>query len=206
MLLAQSAKSTETVVKQEAVNALSSALALALSKAWDEQDTNVSLGAPILQVSNGDSELDEVNATGIGLIGRRAGTPTVSFRSFLTSSGQRLSASTTLGAEGGDLDDIDDYNGQSQSLTVQEASTTGTGDYTDVTLTINYSVNYANDATDYNASRPSAPNVFSAVTSGSTNIKAIRATLSSSNNSDTVITMQAFSCNIGTYRLAERQF
>ena len=211
MLVSQASKSGLVMVQQEAIAAASTNIGMILTRHWDEQDTNESLESPIL-VANGSSQLNEaVDADG-NLTGRRAGTPTLSYRSFLTSLGGRLNASSTLGAESGDDDDIDDFNGQTITLgtpSTTDATTTELGDYADTSLQLTTAVAYISDGNDYNSSSMTFHSPFSSAAAGTSNIKAVSTTATSGSHDaelGTNITLSAFSCNIGIYTLKERSF
>ena len=211
MLVSQASKSGLVMVQQEAIAAASTNIGMILTRHWDERDTNESLESPIL-VANGSSQLNEaVDADG-NLTGRRAGTPDLSYRSFLTSLGGRLNASSTLGAEGGDDDDIDDFNGQTITLgtpAATDATTTELGDYADTSLQLATAVSYISDGNGYNSSSMTYNSPFTSAAAGTSNIKAVSTTATSGSHDaelGTNITLSAFSCNIGTYTLKERSF
>lgn len=213
MLVSQASSSGLVMVQQEAIAAASTNIGMILTRHWDEQDTNESLESPILGVTSGSSELDELlDADGNGT-GRRAGTPVLSYRSFLTSLGGRLNASSTLSAESGDDDDIDDFNAQTATVSLpntSDATTTETGDYADTSLQLATAVSYISDGSGYNGSSMTFNSPFGSAAGGSTsNIKAVSTTATSGSHDaelGTNITLRAFSCNIGTYKLEERSF
>jgi hypothetical protein len=211
MLVSQASNSGLVMVQQEAIAAASTNIGMILTRHWDEQDTNESMESPIL-VANGSSELNEATDADGNLTGRRAGTPVLSYRSFLTSLGGRLNASAVLGAESGDDDDIDDFNGQTITLgtpATADATTTEVGDYADTSLQLATAVSYINDGSGYNGSSMTFNSPFGSAAAGTTNIKAVSTTVTSGSHDaalGTNITLRAFSCNIGTYQLEERSF
>lgn len=213
MLVSQASKSGLVMVQQEAISAASTNIGMILTRHWDEQDTNESLESPILGVTNGSSELDEIlDADGNGT-GRRAGTPVLSYRSFLTSLGERLnatSAGTVSFKAEGDFDDIDDFDTQTITLENNETTTTEEGDYIDTSLQLATAISYINDGSGYSSSGMNFNSPFgSAAPGGTSNIKAISTTITSGSHDaelGTNIILKAFSCNIGTYQLKERSF
>lgn len=211
MLVSQASSSGLVMVQQEAIAAASTNIGMILTRHWDEQDTNESLESPIL-LTNGSSELNETVGADGNLTGRRAGTPILSYRSFLTSLGGRLNASSTLSAESGDDDDIDDFNGQTATISLPNASdatTTETGDYVDTSLQLTTAVSYISDGSGYNGSSMSFNSPFGSAAGSTSNIKAVSTTATSGTHDaelGTNITLRAFSCNIGTYKLEERSF
>ena len=176
---------------------------------WDERSADELFLDPILRVSNGSSDLDAADANA----SRRIGTPNESYRSFVRSDGtDDLNASpassfgTPDSAEARE-DDMDDFQGSS-SLTLIEPSTS---DYVEgsTTININTTVSYNADATaggNYNQSTITF-NPFTA-SGGTTNIKQISVTLESSGPEELnkTIILHGFSCNIGGYKLEERDF
>jgi len=205
-LIATATKSSFVAMQQEAVNVAASELNMVLSYAWDEADTDDSHIPPILTVSNGDSELDMASGKN-----RRAGTPEGSSRLFITDNNQIYSASATLGKDSGEsdkstYDDIDDFNDEVTKLTTQNAQV----DVVDRNISMKISVSYSSDSLDsggYNQNKISfTPFVAKSPTS---NIKSVMVTLTSDSNVAELeknITMQAFSCNIGGYKLETKEF
>jgi len=119
--------------------------------------------------------------------------------------------STTFGDfdtnDSGVKDDIDDFNGESVSLTQIETST---NEYVDTAISITTTINYVADANGNFSSQSISynPNLSTPAT-GTTNIKTIKVTLTSTsgvNELKKTIVLRAFSCNIGAIELAEREF
>jgi len=215
MLISQASSSGITVLQQEAIAAAASELGMIMTRQWDEQDTNETQQSPILVVSStGHVDLAEATDADGNLTGRRAGTPPMSARSFLTSLGGvrfNATAATALGSEGGDDDDIDDFNGNTITLTVVTATDTQTGDYADTSLQLTISVNYLLDTPTNNYQQASITysQPFSQTTNNTTNIKAVTVTATSGSHDtelNTNVVLRAFSCNIGSYTLKEGRF
>jgi hypothetical protein len=205
-LISTSTNSGFVVLQQESINEAAAKLNSILSYHWDEADTDTKFIDPILQTTN--SSFPDLNEDGNS--GRRKGTPKESYRSFIRADGVRLPASTVLGIDSndnGEKDDMDDFNGENVSLSQVE---TATNDYLDTTVSIATSVKYITDAAmsfgsvsiNYN------PN-FNSNTAGTTNVKLIRVTLTSTSGVDELektIILQAFGCNIGAVDLVEKRF
>ncbi len=212
MLVSVATKSGYVALQQEAIAAASSEIGLILTRHWDEGDTDFNKTAPILVTSGGDVDLNENGTTG-----RRAGTPPTSRRTFVTSVGGRIPASTNFTTEG-DFDDVDDYDGHISRLHIynSENTTAKTGDYVDANITIVSTVTYLEDNSSNGVSYKSGGplltynNPFARVaTTVPTNIKQVHIRLTTTNTAaelDKTIEMNAFTCNIGTYELKERNF
>lgn len=215
MLISTASKSGYVAMQQEAINEAAAQVNLVLGHYWDEQNVNETEDSIILQ-AGGDTDLNEDNSTG-SLTGRRAGTPITSLRTFLTSDGSRLNASA-VGVDAGETleehnDDMDDFDA-STSLT--EVQSSPDANYIETTtINIARNVTYMSDAPGGGTYLdPGADNklTFSdpfsaALPGGTTNIKQISVTLTSTSSADELqkeVVLRAFTCNIGSYRLEER--
>jgi Tfp pilus assembly protein PilV len=189
MINREAVKSGESAMLQESVAAGASQIQLILSKHWDEGNANPALGASILTTTSGN-----FNTYG-GL--------NPASRTTLNTNGAAVAASNPLGAEGGDSDDIDDFNNIAVNLANIQATTTLQGDYADKAVIMNTVVTYGadnfNTAQTINGVNPFAGGV------ATTNIKLITMTLShggAATNIDFIdnksIILRAFSCNIGS--------
>jgi len=213
MLISTATTSGYVALQQEAIATAASEIGMILTHHWDEGDTDPTRSAPILGAA-GDTDLDETFDTGLAT-GRRAGTPDSSKRTFSDSLGDRINASTVLGGADTDMDDIDDFSGKNSYLTDYEAAETTEGDTVDTSITILTTVTYISDlptgAATYNGAggttlRLDDPFNTPAATTPS-NIKHVRVSLTTTNPNeelDKTIVLNAFSCNIGTYKLNER--
>ncbi len=206
-LISTATKSGFVAIQQEAINEAASQVNMIMGYHWDENDADERFIDPIL-TTNGDADLNEFNHTA-----RRKGTPLESYRTFVRTDGAKLSAST-IGTDTGetignhDEDDIDDFNGTTTNLILIETSAADNVETT--TIDINTSVAYSSDTVSggYNKSNITY-NPFTP--SGSTtNIKSITTTLTSSSTATELnekkIILRAFSCNIGGYKLEEKDF
>jgi len=209
MLIAQASKGSLVAIQQEAISAAATDLAMILTRHWDEGDTNISLESTVL-ITQGNILLNEVNISSLN-IGRRAGADKFTSRTFVNSRGKRLSATIKGNFIDGNNDDIDDYDNNTHFLKI--ASVSSNGDYIDRNLTFRTTVDYISDtptlgnykSKDLGLSNPfntPAPNVTS-------NIKMVTINVTSSSGVKELqknITLRAFSCNIGSYRLESRTF
>ena len=214
MLIDTAAKSTYVALQQESIAAASSEIGLILTHHWDEGNTDLNKSAPIL-VTQGNSGLNEN-----GNRGRRAGTPESSRRSFYTSlGGGTLNASTKANfTTEGDLDDIDDFDGGDTVLKTYNAedTTARVGDYVDTDITIRTTVSYiSDDPTNIGATYLGSGYLialndpFNTAAAATSNIKLVNVVLTTNNTVaelNKTITLNAFSCNIGTYHLNRKSF
>jgi hypothetical protein len=187
-LISTATKSGYVAIQQEAINEAASQVNMILGYHWDENSADERFIDPILKVTSGNSDFNEVNTTN-----RRLGTPPESYRTFARADGAILNASS-LGPDSGDRDDIDDFSGNSYLLEIEESD----ADYIEKdTIKISTTIDYGQDTSPFTTA------------SGTTNIKTITTTVTSTSGLeelDKTITLKAFSCNIGGYSLEERDF
>jgi len=201
-LISTASKSGAFVLQQEALNEAVSRVSMVLTYPWDENDTMDTCIPPVLNVSaNGDAEL------ALSANVRRIGVPTGSASHTFHCLGNTFAATpqAALGPEG-DKDDIDDFTGN-VSLTLVADLATGK-DYLEDNVNINTAVNYVRDAATYNSAAISY-NFNNAAAAGSTNIKAITVTLTSTLADAEYaknIVLKAFSCNLGGIEYESRTF
>jgi len=203
MLISTATQSTYVALQQEGINEAASRVNMIMGYAWDENNTDDRYVPQILHVTNGDNALD-VN----GNTARRIGIPTKSQRTFISSDGSvsDLNASSTLGSDAGDLDDIDDFIGDIALNLIQAAAV----DYTErATININTAVTYVSDSTSSGYDQTIITYSPFAANATSSNVKAITVTLTSTDvaNADVLkktIILRAFSCNIGGYEFKTR--
>ena len=208
MLISTAAKSGYVGIQQEGINEAATQLNMILSYHWDENNTDEEYIDTLLTVAAGDSDLDKNTTTQ-----RREGTPLESWRTYIREDGNHdLNASfaTTFGAgndageSATDRDDIDDFHLTSTSLVVIANTDV---DYAD-TVEINTSVSYIDDNASYMSSSLDFDPDYSSAPTGSTNIKHIKVTLTSTSGIDELdktIVLHAFSCNIGAYQFESRE-
>jgi len=214
MLIQQSINSGYVALQQEAIAAISSHTGILLSKHWDEGDANNTTGvAPIIELNNS-----------ISTIFHLAGILDINLSSRTSAIGEGNLTVSIIGVDANEtspdlFDDIDDYNNQDLNLSIfnNEVASTSMGDYIDQNVTINTVVTFADDrpngvdslsGTTINAGNTIYTNQD--VSPNTSNIKFIKVNLTSKNSTikelEKNITLNAFSCNIGTYALGEAQF
>jgi hypothetical protein len=217
MLIRTAIKSGYVAIQQEGINEAAARISIIMGYHWDESDADESYIDPVLTVSAGDSNLSDYNSTG-----RRFGTPKESYRKFIREDGTKnilATAPAALGLEGGESknneNDIDDFNGN--SITLHEVASS-TSDNTD-SIQIDTTVSYLSDALTTTSGdtyiKPVGQNIrydanFSAAApGGSSNIKQITITLTSTtgvSELNKTNVLHAFSCNIGGYKLEEKDY
>ncbi len=209
-LISTATKSGYVAIQQEAINEAASRINMIMGYHWDENSADETVLDPILQTASPVADLAESTYTDGNGTGRRVGTPLESYRSFVRPDGSRLTA-TAAGGLGNDglENDIDDFIG----IIGLNLAGTGTGtNYIEKNVTIATAVFYISDNTNYN---PAGNTInfnadFTQQSATTTNIKRISTTLTSDAASpdelDKTIILHAFSCNIGGYKLEERDF
>jgi len=218
MLISTATKSGYVTIQQEGINEAAARISMIQGYHWDEQTADESYIDVILKVSGGDSNLSDYNSTG-----KRFGTPKESYRKFIREDGAKDISATppsSLDLDAGESvnneNDIDDFNGNSITL---KNLTTSTSDTID-TIEINTTVSYRSDALTPTGTadtyiHPVGQNIsynvdFSAAAlTNSSNIKQITVTLTSTSGIaelNKTIVLHAFSCNIGGYKLEEKDY
>jgi hypothetical protein len=211
MMISTATKSSNVSLQQESIAIAAAEIGMILTHHWDEGDTNETNSGPILLTAS-IADLNEKVPTG-----RRAGTPASSNRSFYTSLGGTLNTSTNLNnTEGGERDDIDDYNGLNSTLLDSNATTTVSGDVVDRNMVIRSTVGYIYDRPSNGATYVGSGATLTlndpfntAASEATSNIKSVNVVLTTTNTNEELnktIRLNAFSCNIGTYELNERNF
>jgi type II secretory pathway pseudopilin PulG len=214
MLIQQSIRSGSVALQQEAIAAAASQTAIVLSMHWDENNSNVPIGAsPILDTNRVpfDFNLTSIPLGLIGVSGRNMqdNNMTLSAVPFLNFGMDETNNTDTNESDYTDFDDVDDYHGSSFGLMVfnNEVTSADVGDYIDVNITMSTDINYAEDRVDtgnidLNGTTLTLNNNINSTPLGAvSNIKFIRVNLTSDSGIaelDKNITLEAFSCNIGT--------
>jgi len=214
MLISTAAKSGYVVIQQEAISETASRVNMIMGYHWDENSADETILDPILQTASPVTDLAESTYIDGNGTGRRIGTPRESYRSFVRPDNSRVTATVagTLGPDGLE-NDIDDFIG---NIGLNLAGT-GTGaDYIDKDVTMETTIAYIDDApTDTTTYSPAGNTInfdanFNQTSATTTNIKRIGTTLTSDAASPDelgkTIILHAFSCNIGGYKLEERDF
>lgn len=188
LILTQVQTNNAFALQQEAILAAKTKIGDILTHEWDNNSYDTTAQRSfVLYTTNGDPELD-CNAT----TNRRIGHINADYRRKCSVVG--ATASAIIGADVGDLDDIDDFSGQPAiALTVTAGENAQNLDYI-FNLGLTTTVNYVEDNATYNNTplnnftfNPDNANVR-------TNIKTIAVTVTGGNQN---ITLRAFSCNIG---------
>ena len=216
MLISTAAKSGYVAIQQEAINEAASRVNMIMGFHWDENSADETVLDPILQTASPITDLAETTYSDGNGTGIRRGTPRESYRSFVRPDGSR-SAATPAGALGDDgiENDMDDFMG-TIGLVLSGA---GTGeDYIEKNVTITTEVRYISDAPVGNSYNTATNTInfdanFTQTLGTTTSIKRISSTLTSDpdptispDELDKTITIHSFSCNIGGYKLEERDF
>jgi len=219
MLIQQSIRSGNVALQQEAIAAASSQTAIILSMHWDENNnSNLAGSSPILHVNRTPFDFNLTNRP-LGLLNvvsrnfEKGGElrPATAFADFGMDYTDNNDTNETSFL---DFDDVDDYDNSSFGLIIfnSEETTADVGDYIDTDINMTTQVNYTED-------RPRGgvlnnPNIIinpigavsrisgnSPVGNPITNIKFIHVNLTSDSGVEELdknITLEAFSCNIGT--------
>lgn len=185
LILTQVQNNNAFAMQQEAILAAKAKIGEILTYEWDENsyDANASRSF-VLDTANGDNELNATAGTP-----RRVGHIDSDYRrKFFPVATQ----ASIIGADGGDLDDVDDFNGQATTIAAPLEGA-GTLDYV-FTLRLTPTITYASDTATYSNS-PLNDFTFNFANAGTiTNIKTISVMVS---GADTNITLRTFLCNIG---------
>ena len=211
-IIGMSTKSSNEAFTQEAISNGFSFMGMILAQYWDEVVTDPKYNSSILYVKNGDSELEEAKDAYGNLLGIRVGSALSTSRRFAKDiNGTKIYATSPshFGVDVNDTvaDDIDDFHNSSTTLQNIESTTPESGDYKDISITMNVKVAYILDSNNYSATSINFDNPFNNISATqSTNIKAITLQITSSNDPTKNIIFRAFSCNIGAGEIKERLF
>ncbi len=205
MLISTSTQSTYVSLQQEGINEAASRIHVIMGYDWDENNVFDNYPPTILNTTSATADLQKVGTTE-----RRIGIPMSSQRSYIDMNNTDYNASTVLGSEGGDSDDMDDYIDNNSTVDSIEAATI---DYIEQQgeISINTAITYGADDSDaggYNYNIITFT-PFGASPTATSNIKNITVTLTSTSGvSDLAknIQLSAFSCNIGGYTFEEKEF
>ncbi len=198
LLLSQTSRSNAFSINQEVILATSTKIGNILSYPWDDKLVGSATVKPILDVTNGDSELGRYpNLTSTRRIGNFKTNYRRKFDSNITY------ASVVLGRTGDQntsaYNDIDDFNGVNEEIT-----SGGVGDYIK-DFNLSTSVYYINDSATYSSSPTLNFTLSTTSATPSTNLKMIEVK-ATDKNGNVVTTLRAFSSNIGSYELIYRTF
>lgn len=190
LVLTQVQNNNAFAIQQEAILAAKAKMGDLLTYEWDENSyVSGDSHSYVLDVTNGDAELNATAGTP-----RRVGHIDTDYRRKFFSVPRLASV---IGADGGDLDDVDDFNGTATiiALTVVTEGA-GTLDYVfDLNLTT--TVAYAADSANYSVT----PLIFTLNPDDNksiTNIKTIEVAVL---GAPSTVRLRAFTCNIGESKL-----
>lgn len=190
LLLTQVQTNNAFAMQQEAILAAKTKIGDILTYEWDNHSYDTTAQRSFaLDTANGDIAFSRVGTTN-----QRIGHINVDYRRKLYDATVVLNdrSASAIGADAGDLDDIDDFSGQATTIAAT-LETAGTLDYVFTALTLTPTITYASDTATY--SNPILTFTFDPVNANAiTNIKTISVQVTGTNQN---ITLRAFSCNIG---------
>ena len=206
MLIQQSIRSGNVALQQEAIAAAASQTNIVLSMHWDETNSNIPIGtSPILDTNRTpfDFNMTTLPAGLLNVSGRNIEDNSQTLSPHLIGSIDINETSFT------EFDDVDDYHGTNFGLLVfnHEQTSADIGDYVDVNITMNTQINYTQDRVSTGDTTLIGPNIVLNNNINNTplgvnsNIKFVHVNLTSNSGIkelDKNITLEAFSCNIGT--------
>lgn len=198
MLISTASSTTSVALQQEGINEAASRINMILTYPWDENNTGDLCTPPVLRVTAGDSELDIDSSTS-----RRVGVPLLSnSRSFICGADNNFPAS--IATDGSN--DIDDFTAATSLTDI--ASGSGGEDYIEQsTVNIATAISFIADSASYASETVTyAPGTAAG---GSSNIKYIQVTLTSSSDVDELdktISLNAFACNVGGFTYESKEF
>ena len=212
MLIQQSIKSSNVALQQEAIVAAASQTSIVLSMHWDENNTDIPVGeSPILELNKTTPPSPTMSIIA-GMVPHQtvpftfppAGLTAGIYVRTIPEANNTLSPSITLGADFNEtdytqFDDVDDYANSTFGLMLfnNENTSSDVGEYVDTNISIATTIDYTQE-TDVSMSTGGAVS----------NVKFITVNLTNNQNIPELeknITMQAFSCNIGTYAIYGRR-
>lgn len=195
LFFAQSNKSNEIAIQQEAIFTAQSTLRLILTNEWDENSYDNSLFySAVLDVSNGDTELNRVG-TSTRRVGHVKQNKRRKFFSTITNASAIYLDGTSL------YNDIDDFD--NKIVTMQTPIPTDTMKNQLLNFAITTKVVYVLDNATYSNSILDDFNFNTTPTNAKTNIKMVRVNVQ---GLDTNITLRAYASNIGESTIAKRAF
>jgi type II secretory pathway pseudopilin PulG len=211
LLVNRSVASTYTALQQEAIAAAAAQISMIMTAAWDHNDTNTTIGQPILRTASGLAAVAPLieNCSGNTTMGVSSTSGRYCKDVYATNSNFYTASTIALDST---FNDIDDFNGTEANVTLynSEAYATYQGDYVDQNIIITSTVVYGDDIPRNAGGAQSLggydrninfSNPFRTISGTSTNIKLISVNLTSNNPvselSNKNITLSAFMCNIG---------
>jgi len=203
IMLETAKKSSVVAFQQESIAIIASHANAIMTYSWDEFNTQLYLpSGKILRVTNGDDELDG-NSTNNNQSRTLSPENNATLPSFFGLKKDTEGAVVHIEEVS---DDIDDFNNidANLSITVEGDQLSTQGDYMDLNILMHTQVSYLIDTANYNKCSASNGCAFSNKTwnstTGTSNIKLITTTLTSSNVDEKKIVLRSFMCNIGGAR------
>lgn len=195
VLLLKTQSNNEYALQQEIILAARTKMGDTLTYRWDE---NSLINDKIfVLMTDGDSELNITSPGSVRRIGHVAGSKRRKFSNDLNSS----TLAANLGPDSGDLDDIDDFNGKTDTLQVSSQTTSLDYHFTDFNLTT--TVAYVSDNANY--SNQNLNFTFSDTNISTTSsIKMLTLKVKGPNNLP--FTIRSYSCNIGESELLRKAY
>ncbi|WP_187647977.1 hypothetical protein [Nitrosophilus labii] len=198
VVLSQAMKSSEFSLNQEALLAGATKIGNILTYEWDENSTTTQVIKYVLDVTDGDSELNrypDVNSS------RRIGHFKGQYRRAFDTN--QTFATLLLGEEATDTtpNDIDDFNNKISTLTtISQTASDYVKDFTLKTkvVYVNDDAYYTNNSITFDFS--------TAQKSGSTNIKMIEVTITDNQTGEVIAVFRSYASNIGATNLLSRTF
>lgn len=213
MMLETATKSSSVSFQQESIAIIASHANSMMTYAWDDNNTQAFTPDNLLTVTNGDSEIDgnstlnQVNQTRtLSASSNAAPFASFGFKKDTVTVGSVVHIEVIN-------DDVDDFHNTETNLSIAlEGDQLSTkGDYMDISILMDTNVTYLNDTANYSACISSTGCAFSKdntewgnIPTGTSNIKLITTTLTSSNVSQKKILLRSFMCNIGAASLRTR--
>jgi len=190
MMLEQTQKNNEFAFQQEVLLAAKTKLGDTLTYRWDENSLNNE--RIVVLETNGDSELTS------SIDNRRVGHIYGDKRRKFN---LENNATATANFNDGNIDDLDDFDGESVGLFGVVAEL----DYRFIDFNMTTTVTYVSDTADYNSTNLSF-NLDTATAGGTTSIKMLTLRIADAAENIEPFTLRAYSCNIGESEFLRRYY
>lgn len=191
-IMEQTSSNLQEILKSEGIFQSYRTLGTIETYQWDDNSLKSSDDIPhILDVTNGDSELNRMNP---GAVVRKGNFNVTDRRIFFPNT---TYASNTMGLESGEAkkDDIDDFNGNIDSFSKSSSGYK-------IDMKIFQKIYYVSDTASYSGTSLTI-SINPTPTTASTNIKMIDLNTTDANNKQ-FLAMRAFTCNIGYPKILTR--
>lgn len=200
LMLQESSKNDSFTLTQEVILGAKTKMGNILTYQWDENSTDRETEGMIrvLDVQNGDSELDRNGSIALDRENKRIGHIVRNKRRKMMDEDNSFPSSVVDG-----LDDIDDFDGENTQIIVDSGESADGLDYIFKDVNISTSISYVLDQTDYSMQNIDFNLSTTAISVQSTNIKMIEVNVTS-DSLGTPFVLRAFVSNIGETQLDER--